>query len=247
MELEENKSSEFLTGVLIFLLVLIVGIVIAIVIKTIRNEKINKEANNVVDEFEKVSSENHNVVSNVVPERKNKVIEASKPIITNTPEELEGKKPNNNNSATTTETRKGAKRVKYAGYDVVGTIRIPKTKIKYPILTPLTNTSLTKGVAMLESTAGINEPGNTTILGHNYRNNMFFSKNDKLKIGDKIYIKDLTGREVEYEIYEGKMRQTTDGEYIRRETNGETEISLSTCNDDSSLRYVLLARKVSEK
>lgn len=242
MELEENKSSKFLTGVLIFLLVLIVGIVIAIVVKAIGNEKINKEADNVVDEFEKVSAENHNIVSNEVPEKKNDIIEASRPIITTTPEELQG-----GNTTSTTKTRKGAKRVKYAGYDVVGTIRIPKTKVKYPILTPLTNTSLTKGVALLESTAGINEPGNTTILGHNYRNNMFFSKNDKLKIGDKIYIKDLTGREVEYEIYEGKMRQTTDGEYIRRETNGETEISLSTCNDDSSLRYVLLARKVSEK
>lgn len=240
MEIENNKSSKFLTGILIFLLVVIVGIIIAIVVKSISNEKVNEEANNVVDEFEKVSAENHNVISNNVPEKTGE-IDPSRPIITTEPNGAE------NNKTKSKENIKGGKRVKFAGYDVVGTIRIPKTKIKYPILTPLTNNSLAKGVAMLESTSGVNEPGNTTILGHNYRNNMFFSKNDKLKIGDKIYIKDLTGREVEYEIYEGKMRQTTDGSYIRRDTNGETEISLSTCNDDSSLRYVLLARKVSEK
>ena len=131
-------------------------------------------------------------------------------------------------------------------YDVVGTVRIPKTKVSYPILFPLSKRSLEIATAMLDTQNGINEPGNTTILGHNYRSNMFFSKNHTLKVGDKIYIKDNTGREVEYTIYRGFSTNPNDATYMRRDTKGETEVSLSTCSDDSQKRYVVLARKTSK-
>ena len=98
----------------------------------------------------------------------------------------------------------------------------------------------------LDTQNGINEPGNTTILGHNYRSNLFFSKNHTLKVGDKIYIKDNTGREVEYTIYRGFSTNPNDATYMRRDTKGETEVSLSTCSDDSQKRYVVLARKTSK-
>ena len=74
---------------------------------------------------------------------------------------------------------------------------------------------------------------------------MFFSKNHTLKVGDKIYIKDNTGREVEYTIYKGFSTTPNDATYMRRDTKGETEVSLSTCSDDSQQRYVVLARKTS--
>ena len=137
-------------------------------------------------------------------------------------------------------------RIKMENYDVVGTIRIPKTKVQYPILFPLSKRSLEIATAMLDTQNGINEPGNTTILGHNYRSNMFFSKNHTLKVGDKIYIKDNTGREVEYTIYKGFSTTPNDATYMRRDTKGETEVSLSTCSDDSQQRYVVLARKTSK-
>ena len=131
-------------------------------------------------------------------------------------------------------------------FDVVGTVEIPKIKVKYPILFPLSKRSLEIATAMLDTQNGINEPGNTTILGHNYRSNMFFSKNHTLKVGDKIYIKDNTGREVEYTIYRGFSTNPNDATYMRRDTKGETEVSLSTCSDDSQKRYVVLARKTSK-
>lgn len=148
---------------------------------------------------------------------------------------------------TTSDTTKGrSSRIKMENYDVVGTIRIPKTKVQYPILFPLSKRSLEIATAMLDTQNGINEPGNTTILGHNYRSNMFFSKNHTLKVGDKIYIKDNTGREVEYTIYKGFSTTPNDATYMRRDTKGETEVSLSTCSDDSQQRYVILARKTSK-
>ena len=67
-----------------------------------------------------------------------------------------------------------------------------------------------------------------------------------LKVGDKIYIKDNTGREVEYTIYRGFSTNPNDATYMRRDTKGETEVSLSTCSDDSQKRYVVLARKTSK-
>ena len=143
-------------------------------------------------------------------------------------------------------TKGRSSRIKMENYDVVGTIRIPKTKVQYPILFPLSKRSLEIATAMLDTQNGINEPGNTTILGHNYRSNMFFSKNHTLKVGDKIYIKDNTGREVEYTIYKGFSTTPNDATYMRRDTKGETEVSLSTCSDDSQQRYVVLARKTSK-
>ncbi|MGP1608830.1 MAG: sortase [Clostridium sp.] len=141
-------------------------------------------------------------------------------------------------------TKKKNRRVKIETYDVVGKIRIPKTKIEYPILYPLEARSLEIGTAMLQTTAGLNKPGNTTILGHNYRNGKFFSNNHQLKKGDKIYIKNIEGDEAEYEVYKGETLLPNDASYMTRDTNGATEISLSTCNDDSSQRYVLYAKRV---
>ena len=138
-----------------------------------------------------------------------------------------------------------AKRIRMENFDVVGTVEIPKIKVKYPILFPLSKRSLEIATAMLDTQNGINEPGNTTILGHNYRNNMFFSKNHTLKVGDKIYITDNSGNRVEYTIYEGFSTTPSDARYMRRDTKGQTEVSLSTCSDDSQQRYVVLARKTS--
>ena len=75
----------------------------------------------------------------------------------------------------------------------------------------------------------------------NYRNGLFFSNNKKLSNGDEIYITDETGTTIKYIIY--SMYETTpdDASYMTRDTMGRREISLSTCNDDSSRRLIILA------
>ena len=191
------------------------------------NNQTENEAKEVVEEFEKAVT---------VPTNNNK-IQTSENV--DVPADTSG-------DATLLGSNKKGSRVKMGIYDVVATIRIPKINANYPVLYPGDATSLEKGVTLLDSLNGINKPGNTTILGHNYRNNMFFSKLHTLKNGDKIYLKGLDGTEVEYTIYHGSMRTPSDGSYIRRETNGAVELSLSTCNVDSSLRYVVLAKKSGE-
>ncbi len=134
--------------------------------------------------------------------------------------------------------------IRMEDYNVVGVLKIPKIKVEYPILERVTKRSLEIAVAQLDTQRGINNPGNTTILGHNYRNNLFFAKLHLLTNGDKIMVTDMTGRVITYEVYEVATRKPSDTSYVSRDTDGNVEISLSTCNDDSTLRHVVLAREV---
>ena len=89
---------------------------------------------------------------------------------------------------------------------------------------------------------GPNKPGNTLIIGHNYRNGQFFANNKNLSIGDKVYITDLNGQRLSYTIYDKFETTTEDTAFITRNTNGAREISLQTCTDDAKLRLIILAK-----
>lgn len=128
------------------------------------------------------------------------------------------------------------------GYEVMGTIEIPRTGVNLPVLSEVTKKSLETSVAILYG-VGLNEQGNTTIVGHNYRNGLFFSDNRKLQKGDVIYITDQSGNRVSYEIYDSYQTTPSDAKYMERDTEGRREISLSTCNDDSSARLIILAKE----
>ena len=52
--------------------------------------------------------------------------------------------------------------------------------------------------------------GNFVIIGHNYYDGTHFSDLFKLRIGDKIYITDLTGYKGEYKVFETKIIEPTD-------------------------------------
>ena len=224
-EKKEKRNSIILTVMIVITILLILVTIGFFLISKINDDNAEKNAQDIVKEF--------NDKKLNLGEEKKELNNVSTPI------SIGGTTSN-------TEVQGKSTRVKMENYDVVGTVRIPKTKVLYPILFPLSKRSLEIATAMLDTQNGINEPGNTTILGHNYRSNLFFSKNHTLKVGDKIYIKDNTGREVEYTIYRGFSTNPNDATYMRRDTKGETEVSLSTCSDDSQKRYVVLARKTSK-
>ena len=131
----------------------------------------------------------------------------------------------------------------YKGFIMLGYIEIPKTKIKLPILEEVTPKSLEASVGILYSTAsGLNKPGNTVIAGHNYRNGLFFSDNYKIQKDDIIYITDTNGNKLKYIVYHTYTTTPEDADYMERDTYGTTEISLTTCTDDSSQRIIIWAR-----
>jgi LPXTG-site transpeptidase (sortase) family protein len=129
----------------------------------------------------------------------------------------------------------------YKGYNVVGTIEIPQTGVKYPILEKVSKGAIEVAVAVLYG-PGPNQVGNTVIIGHNYRNGQFFSNNGKLEAGDKIYITDLNDNRVSYTIYDKFETTAEDTSFYTRNTNGAREITLSTCTNDSKARIIIEAK-----
>jgi LPXTG-site transpeptidase (sortase) family protein len=158
----------------------------------------------------------------------------------------------NSNSSTLNSTNSSNKT--YLGnYEVKGTISIPKTGIEYQILSKVTADSLNQSVAILsivsntslnETVTELNVKGtNTLILGHNYKNGKFFSDNYKLTNGDKIYITDSSGNKVTYVIYSMEYTEANDVSFMEREVGlNDTEITLETCNDDTTQRLIIQAK-----
>lgn len=88
---------------------------------------------------------------------------------------VENQQPVQNTSTNTnTNTNKTSSNVSYRGYKMIGTIQIPKTSVKAPIVDKVTVQSIAAAVATLYG-PGLNEVGNTVLVAHNYRNrNIFF-------------------------------------------------------------------------
>ena len=133
---------------------------------------------------------------------------------------------------------------KYKGYTVVGTMKIPAINLEYPIFEEITTKALETGlIALYPNGDNINQVGNTVIIGHNYRNGMFFSNLKKLSA--KIYIKDFRGTTLTYEVYNKFEASSTDTSFYTRDTNGVAEITLSTCTDASNdQRTILFAKQI---
>lgn len=133
----------------------------------------------------------------------------------------------------------------YKEYKVIGMISIPKLNIQYPIFNVDNSTTLRVGtVAIYPSNAEtvLNTQGNVVIAGHNYRNSRMFSKLYTLNEGDSIYITNIYGAKLEYKVYNNYTTGSMDFDYATRDTNGYTEISLTTCTTDASTRTIIWAR-----
>ena len=91
-----------------------------------------------------------------------------------------------------------------------------------------------------------NKVGNFCIVGHNYRNQKFFSKVPNLGNGDIIEITDLTGATVQYYVYDKFTVHDYETDCTSQETDGKTEITLITCTNNGEMRVIIKARKVGE-
>ena len=222
-----SKYSTFLTILLVVIIVAIVGVIGFLGFRYISSINSKKEAENFVDTFQKPNETEST--------EEQPVIEGDLDVDVTEPENT-GDTTDNNETAPAQEQR-------FNGYLVAGTIEIPATGLSCPVLAEeeYSKSALETSVVILHG-VGLNQPGNTTIAGHNYRNGNFFSNNKKLNIGDKIYITDSTGKRLSYTIYNKYETSDTDAEYMTRDTQGATEISLTTCTDDSKARLIIWAK-----
>ncbi len=217
-----SKYSNVLTVILIIIIILIVGLLGFLGYDMYRKYFITKDTSSFIEEYD--GQIGNKVKENVINEIDDGTLVNL--VIDNTTSSQGGSSDN---------------KIMYKGFEVVGKIEIPKTNIQYPILAKLTKRSIEVAVAVLYG-PGINEPGNTIILGHNYRNGLFFSNNKKLVNGDKIYITDNSGRTLEYVVYDIFQTTESDTSFYTVDTGGIPEISLQTCTDDSKLRLIVRAR-----
>lgn len=225
-----SKYSKVLTIILIIVIVLIVGILGFMAYDVYRKYVIDEEAGTAAGKFENQFANNSNTVENIVSNTE--VIDPN--INLNSI---------NNGNTNTVNTTNGNK-VMYQGYEVIGTIEIPKTNIKYPIIKSEDVGLNSLKVAICNLYGELNKKGgNGVLVGHNYRNGTFFSNNKKLTNGDKIYITDNSGKKVTYTIYKKYETGTGDFNYATRKVDAnKMEISLSTCTDDSKKRLIIWAR-----
>ena len=222
-----SKYGNFLTIMLIVLIVaILIGTGLLIFNYVVKPNKDKNQKMEAIAEFDREISLDDD-------EEENKAPEEDLPLV------VEAAEPSENQ----TQVAQPIKKYYYKGYPMLGYITISKTNVKEPILETVSPQALNIAVAALyPSNPKLNEPGNVVIIGHNYRNGTFFSNNKKLTIGDKIQIKDNSGKELTYTIYQKFQTTESDTSFYNRDTNGAIEITLSTCTDDSKERIIILAK-----
>lgn len=129
-------------------------------------------------------------------------------------------------------------------YYPIATINIPEIDCEYPIIDRTTDELLKISPCKFHG-ADPNQVGNFCIVGHNYRNDKFFSHVPELSIGDEIEITDRIGDTgtLTYKVYDKYVVDPEDTECTTQRTNGMKEITLITCTRDSKQRVIVKARE----
>ena len=238
-----SKYGNILTMLLVVFIVAILGVIFYFAYDLLNTKKINDDAHTAIQEFDETTQniKRETVASSTNTTATNQV---------STPSEDEQKlleelrKASNEigSQQQTADKNKDVEKVYMDGFEMLGKIEIPKTKCEYPILESVKAKVLSMAIGVAYG-PGLNEPGNTVLFGHNYRNGLFFSNNKNLANGDLIYITDKYGEKVTYEIYKIYQTEASDASYFTRETEGRREISLQTCTDDGARRIIIWAKE----
>ena len=132
----------------------------------------------------------------------------------------------------------------YKGYIVEAKLEIPDIALETYILQENTEKALNTAVVKIYG-ATPNRVGNLCVAGHNapYNTNMFRDLKD-LEVGENLYVIDNEVGRVEYIIYDIYKVYPEDVSCLSQETNGEKEVTLITCTNDSTQRRIIKAREV---
>ena len=224
----ESRYSKVLTVILVIVIVAILGLIGFLGYDYYKKYQISKEASDFVDNYQGGTAsgeEKNNTQNNTGATNLNDI--ASTPTA-------------DSNTTSSSTAKKGT----YKGFETVGTMEIPAINFNYPVLNDVSAPAIEVSVGVLYPNGeNLNQPGNTVIIGHNYRNGVLFSNNKKLKVGDKIYVTDYKGTKLSYTIYNKFETSDQDTSFYQRETNGKAELTLSTCTDASNNRRLIILAK----
>jgi len=125
------------------------------------------------------------------------------------------------------------------GYKVLGKIKIDKIEVEQYILDSTDEKALKAGVGKLNG-GSLNQIGNFAIVGHNF--DKFFKRLPELRVGDTIVIIDKNMKETSYNVTDINEVDPDDLTPLLTQI-GKTEITLITCQDGATKRFVIKAEK----
>ncbi|CDE84970.1 putative uncharacterized protein [Clostridium sp. CAG:273] len=133
-------------------------------------------------------------------------------------------------------------------YPIESIIKIPKIGINYPVISKTSEELLKISVNKFHG-PNPNEVGNYCIVGHNYLNDKMFSRLDELKNGDIVELKDLSGKIIQYRVYDKYIVNPTDTSCTSQRTKdgkklGFREITLITCANYGTQRLIVKCREI---
>ena len=227
---EKNKKSKRFISFIFIILLLATIVVAAIFIGDNLNiVRLNKEASDYLEELEKlrISLDDEN--------RTNPDINVG----------VEVTDINETDNQTTYPRGISSESRVYKGYSVAGKIEMPSVNLRYPILDTMTNANALDVSVCIQYGGPLNSVGNTIIIGHNYKNGLFFGSNKNMKNGDQIHITNYaTGVKKTYSIYSMYQTEESDTSFYNRDTGGKSEITLVTCQNNNKYRLVIKAKEI---
>lgn len=119
-----------------------------------------------------------------------------------------------------------------------GKIIIDKINLEYNVFNKY-DESLLKIAPCKFYGKNLHEKGNICIAAHNYNDNRFFGKLDKLEIKDIIKMIDLKNDEYDYIVYD--IFETTEDDISVLKGNKNFELTLLTCNNSNNKRIIIKA------
>lgn len=225
----ESKYSKILTVILIIVIVAIVVLLGFLAFDYIKKFNTTKQASDFVETYQGDITIGETNTNQGTEGQENVSLDTTNETAIDT------------SSSSGTSTKK-----KYKGFTVVGTMKIPSINLEYPIVEEVSTTALDTALVFLyPSPDNLNLPGNSVIIGHNYRNGVFFSNLKKVTNGTKIYVTDYRGVSLTYEVYNMFVASSKDTSFYKRDTNGLAELTLSTCTDQSNdERTIVFAKQI---
>ena len=130
--------------------------------------------------------------------------------------------------------------IAYQSYTILGSIDVPSIGFSSIILKEFTYDAMNVGT-IKSFGSNLNEPGGFVIVGHNFRGRSLFMYNvHRLVGGDKVYITDASGRQIEYTVYE-VLRYVSPDDTSSYTTYDGLHVTLITCEDGGKTRVVVKA------
>ena len=126
-------------------------------------------------------------------------------------------------------------------YETIAILYIPTLDIQYPVLSS-TSKELLKVSLNKYWGPNPNRPGNFCIVGHNYNDDNFFGKLHNIEIGHFVQLTDMSGKTLQYKVYDTYIVDPDNTDCTSQLTNGETEITLITCTKNFKQRFIVKAR-----